>query len=499
MADEILFSGDEPSFRLSRMARRGKLRRLGTGVYTPNLDEPPEPVCRRNWALIAAHFCPGALVADRSARLGQPDLAGNLFVVADRVRPVLLPGLTIIPRAGPGPLKDDVTFSGGLWVSSLPRAIVENQRPSRSVQGRPPRTLTEAEIADWLDFIVRNYRTTAVAGIRRRARQIAAQLGLEEEGHRADRLMGAVLQTETEPTRPTASPARRARAPFDADREPLFDRLFEALDRAAPMTMSAWEEDAPRRSTLPFWDAYFSNFIEGIEFTVDEAIRIVYENHVPRGRRADANDVLATYEVLSDEDEMRLRPSTFDEFEELLLRRHRRIMRARPESGPGQYKAGDNRAGSTLFVRPDLVRGTLLRGWDRLARLASPAHRAFFATFLVSEVHPFADGNGRTARVMMNAELHAGREVRAIVPVSYRHEYLEGLRRLSRQSDADPLVRMLVFARRYVAALDFSTLSVARGQLEATNAFVTPDEALSNGLHLVLPNRGPGPVRTATR
>lgn len=50
------------------------------------------------------------------------------------------------------------------------------------------------------------------------------------------------------------------------------------------MTMSAWEDDAPRRATLPSWDAYFSNFIEGTEFTVDEAVAIVYENKIPRGR-----------------------------------------------------------------------------------------------------------------------------------------------------------------------------------------------------------------------
>jgi fido (protein-threonine AMPylation protein) len=32
--------------------------------------------------------------------------------------------------------------------------------------------------------------------------------------------------------------------------------------------------------------------------------------------------------------------------------------------------------------------------------------------FLISEVHPFADGNGRIARIMMNAELVAAGEER---------------------------------------------------------------------------------------
>ena len=32
--------------------------------------------------------------------------------------------------------------------------------------------------------------------------------------------------------------------------------------------------------------------------------------------------------------------------------------------------------------------------------------------FLIAEVHPFADGNRRTARIMMNAELAAAGEER---------------------------------------------------------------------------------------
>jgi Fic family protein len=40
--------------------------------------------------------------------------------------------------------------------------------------------------------------------------------------------------------------------------------------------------------------------------------------------------------------------------------------------------------------------------------------------FLVSEVHPFLDGNGRLARVMINAELAAARQMRVLIPIVYR-------------------------------------------------------------------------------
>ena len=61
---------------------------------------------------------------------------------------------------------------------------------------------------------------------------------------------------------------------------------------------------------------------------------------------------------------------------------------------PGHYKTRANRAGRTEFVAPTLVRGTLQRGMERYLALAPGFQRAVFAMFLVSEVHPFSDGNG---------------------------------------------------------------------------------------------------------
>ncbi|MGI8984784.1 MAG: Fic family protein [Acidimicrobiales bacterium] len=340
---------------------------------------------------------------------------------------------------------------------------------------------------------MRSFSADKVAEMRRRAQAIAEESGLKEAGRRTNRMIGAALQTQSLPTASPLLSARQTGVPYDPAREQLFDRLHDALQASAPMTIIAWADDAERRATLPFWEAYFSNFIEGTEFTVDEAVAIVYDNRIPAGRPLDAHDIVDTYRVLADDTEMSQRPSTFAEFEETLLRRHRRIMLARPDVGPGAYKESPNRAGTTLFVAPELVRGTLLRGWDRLSQLANPVHRAFFAMFLVAEVHPFADGNGRTARIMMNSELHAAGEGRAIIPIVYRNEYLDALRRLSREGDPGLLLRVLDFGRRYTAAIDFSAIDVSRQQLDATNAFISPDEALTRGRYLTIPGAADSP------
>jgi len=110
-----------------------------------------------------------------------------------------------------------------------------------------------------------------------------------------------------------------------------------------------------------------------------------------------------------------------------------------------------------------------------------------FMMFLISEVHPFADGNGRIARVMMNAELVAAGENRIIVPTVYRNNYLMAVKALSQNGVTGALVRVIDFAQKYTAAVDFSDLDRARLVLDRTHAFADPNEADAAGVRLRLP------------
>ena len=66
--------------------------------------------------------------------------------------------------------------------------------------------------------------------------------------------------------------------PFDPARAEVFEALRIELHRTPPQTRLAVPGDS---TTLPFFEAYFSNFIEGTEFAVDEAAAIVFENRLP--------------------------------------------------------------------------------------------------------------------------------------------------------------------------------------------------------------------------
>ena len=60
--------------------------------------------------------------------------------------------------------------------------------------------------------------------------------------------------------------------------------------------------------------------------------------------------------------------------------------------------------------------------------------------FLISEVHPFNDGNGRVSRLGMNAEVAAAGQARLIIPTSLRGDYLTVLEALTANGNADPFI-----------------------------------------------------------
>jgi hypothetical protein len=435
-----------------------------------------------------ASYLPGALIADRTALENRPAADGSIFLVANHKRAIVLPGAILRPRRGHPPLESDRPFIGGLRLASPARAFLENMRPSRARQG-VARTLPQREIEDRLEEMLRHGGEAALQRLRDDARKTARELRMRAEFHRLDALIGTLLGSRRAPLESPTAAARAAGLPYDPQRLDLFQRLHAELAGITPMVRLERPTDGP---ALPFFEAYFSNFIEGTQFGVDEAADIVFKGRIPRARPADAHDVLGTWKVVSDWREMSRLPRNIEELTAILTSRHARIMEGRPEQGPGRFKTEANRAGSTLFVAPELVPGTLAKGFEIYRGLAAPLHRAIFMMFLVSEVHPFADGNGRVARIMMNAELVAAAETRIVVPTVYRNNYLMALKALSRNGITGAIVRTLDFAQRYTAAVDFADLKRARRILERTHAFDDSNEADARGISLILPTQASG-------
>jgi fido (protein-threonine AMPylation protein) len=475
--NEIVFASDMPSQTISDMVRRGDLRPLARGIYTTDTTSRPVAIVARHWHTIVGHEFPDAVITDRSALTGGK-IDGYLYLSRDgRPRELALPGLDVLARRGAGPLDGDLQLPGGLWQASRARALAENMRSSRSRGGRPRRTLDDHEIDAWIERLCRLEGEERLTEYRRQAERLGPQLGVEADRIGAlGRKIGAAIGSQQIPTSNRALAARQAGLPFDPDRIERFDALVVALRSAAPQSRHGLAPDSTAFSVQAFWEAYFSNYIEGTTFTVDEAKAIVFDGALVANRAADSHDILGTYAIVADPDEMSRTADTPDEFLDLLQARHATLMGGRPEIA-GAFKMLPNQAGMTLFVDPALVDGTLREGWRRLAELDTAWERAVYTMFLVSEVHPFTDGNGRIARVMMNAELVAGHQSKIIVPTGFRSDYLSALRRLSRDDDPSVYVKALRFLHDYTHQIDWATHDSAEADLRSTNAFEETDDA----------------------
>ncbi|MCL2780050.1 MAG: Fic family protein [Actinomycetia bacterium] len=467
----IILTSDVPSATLTRRVRAGELVRLAQGVYTSAVDDDPAAVVRREWPTIAGRLYPGAVITDRSAPVGGP-VNGVLYLAHDaRARETALPGLLIRARSGAGPQPGDIELPGGLHQAGKARALAENARPTRARDGQLSAGLTDTELADWIDRICRLDGEERLYEYRARAEALGEVTGTSPAAlARLSKLIGTALGTQRADSGSAALNSRRAGLPYDSDRLDRFGVLITALGEALPQNRPADEAQARYRH-MPFFESYFSNYIEGTEFEISEAIALVYEGQPPGRRTQDAHDLIGTWRVVSDHNDLARRPRTPTEYVDTLRRRHAEVMAGRPDKNPGVFKEKANQAGNTTFVLPGLVEGTLRAAFDRIAELDTAWERAVYAMFAVSEVHPFDDGNGRIARVMMNAELVSGGQTRIIIPTVFRDDYIGALRRLTRHADPSVLIKVLRIGQDFTALVDFAELTTAVRQLQAADAF----------------------------
>lgn len=471
----------EMSERERRVDRSGVgMRRLYDRVYTTNLRDDPATIVRRNAWGILGYLFPGSVLAGRTALTtsvakdpANPDGPGYVFLTAPYRRNVSLPGLEVRMVEGPGRLPGDMDFLG-LILPSPARALLENLAPSRA-RACVARTAGRREVEQSLVKKAQVSGEESLNEIRDAARELREPLNATAEFNELTNIIGALLGSREDETllNPQAI-AMAAGEPFDAACVDRLNALFSFLKSNPMPRRPDLGKGTPAATNTAFVEAYFSNYIEGTTFLISEATDIVFEGWMPDSRPKDGHDVLSTFRLLADYEGMRRAPDRFDDFMALVRARHDQLMGARPEVNPGQFKTKVNRAGNTVFVRPNEVVGTFRRGVELLTGLEDPFARAMFIHFLVSDIHPFIDGNGRLARIMMASELTAGGQSRIVIPTVFRDDYLAGQRSMTRNMDPGPNFRMLNRAQEMTAAIVENDRDTCIRRWASTHAFVEP-------------------------
>ena len=101
--------------------------------------------------------------------------------------------------------------------------------------------------------------------------------------------------------------------------------------------------------------------------------------------------------------------------------------------------------------------------------------RACFLHLLLAEVHPFADGNGRIARLFVNSELVGDGQARMIVPTAFRSDYLSCLEALTGNSLFQPLPDALDWMQRFVRSIPWDHEHASLAVLKRVGAFERPN------------------------
>ena len=454
---------------VQRRLKAGELKRIVPGVLSASPEkEWPSIVALHRIRLLAALF-PGAVIGFRSAFKGGVPVEGVIHLSYSYNRVFELPGLRVILVKGHGQVAGDQPMSGrAIYFPSPARMLMENLTASR---GTIKKAVGRNAVEERLVSIYESRGPEALNRIRDEAQTIAALLGFDKEFQVLNELIGSILGTKSASLATAAGKALAAGTPFDADRLALFETLAAVL-RVMPLVQKASPTiTETARINFAFLESYFSNFIEGTEFDVSEARQIVLEGKIIDQRPKDSHDILGGFRQAINPGWANQSMAIGEAVLHQLRQRHEDLMKERPEASPGDFKDRENFAGNTTFVSPRNVRGTMIEGSKLLPSVAPGMARALLAMFIVTEVHPFIDGNGRLARLVMNAELSVVNASRIIVPTLFREEYLDSLRVLTRQGKPEPFIAAMQHIQQWTAAFDYTDLDHVISQMTACNAF----------------------------
>ena len=208
------------------------------------------------------------------------------------------------------------------------------------------------------------------------------------------------------------------------------------LDRRRPLATQAI---ARLRRSFDVELTYTSNAIEGNTLTLRETAEVIERGITVGGKSLrDHLEAVDHYEALQGMHKLAAQATPVDEG--IVCELHRRIVaRSQPEVA-GAYSRFPRRIAGSPVVFPNPARISDLMAAFGAGLGASPKTpaAAFEAHFRLTAIHPFADGNGRAARLLMNLLLlRAGYPPVAVRPED-RRAYLDALEQGSLAGDLTP-------------------------------------------------------------
>ena len=206
------------------------------------------------------------------------------------------------------------------------------------------------------------------------------------------------------------------------------------LDRLRPLSGGALAQ------LQKYYDielTYTSNAIEGNTLTHRETAEIIEHGITVSGKSLrDHLEAVDHYEAVQWMRDLAAR--TIPLSESIVCELHRRIVARSQPAIAGIYSPHPRRIAGSPVIFPNPLKIPELM--VELGAWLSPAtpENAFEGHFRLAAIHPFGDGNGRTARLLMNLVLIRGGYPPVAVRPEDRKPYLDALERASLAGDLQP-------------------------------------------------------------
>jgi Fic family protein len=208
------------------------------------------------------------------------------------------------------------------------------------------------------------------------------------------------------------------------------------LDRLRPLSQPALDH---LQKHYDVELTYTSNAIEGNTLTLRETAEVIEHGLTVGGKTLrDHLEAVDHYDALRWTREIAATTAPLSEM--IVVELHRRIV-ARSQPGlAGIYSEHPRRiAGSSVvFPNPRKIPQLMEEFGNWLADAPETPASAFDGHFRLTAIHPFGDGNGRTARLLMNMMLLRGGYPPIAVRPEDRLRYLDALERGSLAQDLQP-------------------------------------------------------------
>jgi len=221
-----------------------------------------------------------------------------------------------------------------------------------------------------------------------------------------------------------------------------------------------------------------STRIEGSTLTANEAVVLIQSGVPASGKPIEHNNmVLDHHEALQVVlQEARLKRTLTVEFLQtiagLVMRRTGKTVRfalGDTDESKGDFRRVAVTAGNRFFVAHDKVPGMIAGLVKRLNRQIDavqdfPAiHQlAFIAHFDLVSIHPLTDGNGRTARLLMNFIQAYHHQPLTVIRSEYKAQYFEALEQSRERQRTDPIIAFM--ANQHLAWLQELNTSFENSQ-----------------------------------